>query len=42
MEEENKPILLTGSYDNTIKIWSTDRPTWECSKTIEVPKDVQN
>lgn len=40
MEDENDPILLTASYDSTIKFWATTQPTWECKKTVDIPKNV--
>lgn len=41
MEEENDIILLTASYDSTIKFWATTQPNWECKKTVDIPKDVK-
>lgn len=41
MEDENDPILLTASYDSTIKFWATTQPSWECKKTVDIPKDVR-
>ena len=34
MYEESDVVLVTSSYDHTIKFWSTSKSTWECSKTI--------
>ena len=39
MSEEGGAILVTSSYDHTIKFWNTNKSTWECSKTIELPND---
>ena len=38
MDEEN-PILITASYDHTIKFWSTVRPIWEPERTFKTPED---
>jgi G protein beta subunit-like protein len=32
MSEEN--ILVTSSYDHTIKFWTTTKSNWECSKSL--------
>lgn len=36
---EDRAILVTSSYDHTIKFWSTATPTWETNKIIDVPQD---
>lgn len=41
MEEDKSPLLLTASYDCTIKFWSTSRPSWDCSETVDIPKTVK-
>lgn len=39
MVGDEKPLLVTASYDHTIKFWVTNIPTWETSKTIDVPNE---
>jgi len=39
VHHEDNPILVTASYDQTIKFWTTNIPTWECSKSIELQKE---
>lgn len=37
--EEDRVLLVTASYDNTIKFWATNVPTWDCSKTVDIPQE---
>ena len=36
---EDKALLVTSSYDNMIKFWTTNIPVWETSKALEIQKD---
>lgn len=39
MADHQNPLLVTGSYDRSIKFWMTTVPSWDTSKTIDIPED---
>lgn len=40
MSSEN--VLVTGSYDHTIKFWSTDKSTWEKKFSLPIQNEIVN